>query len=109
MRPSVPRLAAAVVAAAAIGLLSACWQSERGQDKALVLYRGNTAEPISLDPAKASGSWENAILADMFIGLFTDDAAGKPVPGMAQRWTVSEDQLAWTFTLRDALWSDGEP
>jgi oligopeptide transport system substrate-binding protein len=107
--PSVPRLAAAVVAAVVLGLLSACGQSEGGQDKALVLYRGNTAEPISLDPAKASGSWENAILADMFIGLFTDDAAGKPVPGMAQRWTVSEDRLVWTFTLRDAAWSDGEP
>ncbi len=45
----------------------------------------------------------------MFIGLFTEDAFGQPVPGMAEDWSVSEDGLTWTFTLREASWSDGVP
>ncbi len=73
------------------------------------LHRGNTAEPLSLDPHKSSGTWENNIIGDMFIGLFTENAAAEPVPGMAESWTVSEDGLVWTFMLRDSTWSDGVP
>jgi oligopeptide transport system substrate-binding protein len=73
------------------------------------LHRGNSAEPLSLDPHKASGTWENNIIGDMFLGLTTEDAEGKPVPGVAESWTVSEDGLVWTFRLRDTFWSDGIP
>ncbi len=73
------------------------------------LHRGNTAEPLSLDPHKAAGTWENNIIGDMFIGLFTENASAEPVPGMAESWTVSEDGLVWTFMLREATWSDGVP
>jgi len=45
----------------------------------------------------------------MIIGLYQDDAAGEPIPGMATGYEVSEDGLAWTFTLREAEWSDGVP
>lgn len=76
---------------------------------AIVLHRGNNAEPLTLDPHKASGTWENNIIGDMFIGMFTEDAAGEPIPGMAESWTVSEDNLTWTFELREAVWSDGVP
>ncbi|MBY0565329.1 MAG: peptide ABC transporter substrate-binding protein [Hyphomonadaceae bacterium] len=69
----------------------------------------NQGEPLSLDPHKASGSWENNIIGNMFIGLTTEDVESKPVPGMAERWDTSEDGLRWTFYLRRATWSDGEP
>ncbi len=68
----------------------------------------NSSEPLSLDPHKASGSWENNILGNMFIGLTTEDGQARPVPGMAERWEVSDDGLTWTFSLRRATWSDGE-
>ncbi len=77
--------------------------------KTLTLHRGNSAEPLTLDPQLASGTWENNIIGDMFIGLLTENAAGKPVPGMATGWTTSPDGLTWTFKLRDAKWSDGVP
>ena len=49
------------------------------------------------------------MIDDLLVGLTTFDAAGRPVPGMATDWTVSADQLTWTFRLRPALWSDGTP
>jgi oligopeptide transport system substrate-binding protein len=71
------------------------------------LLMGNGAEPISLDPHKVSGTWEDRIISDSIMGLVQDDAAGRPIPGMAERWTTSADGLTWTFYLRDAVWSDG--
>ncbi len=76
----------------------------------IVLHRGNGAEPDSLDPHKATGSWENNIVGDMLIGLLTDDAMARPVPGAAVSWETSADGLVWTFKLREGmLWSDGVP
>jgi oligopeptide transport system substrate-binding protein len=74
-----------------------------------VLRRGNAAEPDTLDPAISSAIWEDSIIGDLLIGLMTDDADAQPVPGMATSWTISPDGLTWTFTLRQALWSDGVP
>lgn len=45
----------------------------------------------------------------MFLGLMTESAAGMPVPGVAQGYTVSDNGLIYTFTLRDHVWSDGVP
>ncbi|MFT3809620.1 MAG: peptide ABC transporter substrate-binding protein [Micropepsaceae bacterium] len=74
------------------------------------LHRGNQSEPDTLDPSKATGSWESNILGDMFLGLTTEDAASNPIPGAAESWTISEDGLVWTFKLRQgATWSDGVP
>ncbi len=69
----------------------------------------NSSEPLSLDPHKATGSWENNIIGNMFIGLTTENAMSEPIPGMAESWEVSDDLLTWTFHLRHgATWSDGE-
>jgi oligopeptide transport system substrate-binding protein len=106
-----PRRAAALAVFAAGALaLAACGDSGAAEESsARVLHRGNTAEPLSLDPHKASGVWENAIIGDMFVGLFTEDPSGEPIPGLAASWEVSDDRLTWTFTLREATWSDGVP
>ncbi len=100
----------ALAAGASALTLAACGGGGDSADEDLVvLNRGNSAEPFSLDPHKASGTWENNIIGDMFIGLFTENAAGEPIPGMVENYTVSEDGLTWTFNLREAQWSDGEP
>ena len=101
-------LALALAAGTSALVLAACG-GEAPESDVTVLHRGNNAEPLSLDPHKASGTWENNIIGDMFIGLFTENAASEPIPGMAESHTVSEDGLTWTFTLREAQWSDGEP
>ncbi len=77
---------------------------------AAALHRGNQNEPQSLDPNRATGSWEFNILGDLFEGLTTEDARAQPIPGAAESWTTSADGLTWTFKLRSgATWSDGVP
>ncbi len=96
--------------AAGLLALSACGGGgDNGGVSETSLLRGIGANPDTVDPHKAEGTWENDVIGDMMIGLFTEDVMGNPVPGMAETWTTSEDGLEWTFTLRDAQWSDGEP
>ncbi len=66
-------------------------------------------EPASLDPHKVSGTWENYIVGDMFVGLTTEDTKAQAVPGIAESWTVSEDLKTYVFQLRKSNWSDGTP
>ena len=42
--------------------------------------------------------------------LFALDADNKPQPQMVDTWSVSDDKLTYTFTLREGLkWHDGPP
>jgi peptide/nickel transport system substrate-binding protein len=42
--------------------------------------------------------------------LFSVDDKFAVKPQMVDKWSVSDDKLTWTFTLRDGLvWSDGKP
>jgi len=46
----------------------------------------------------------------VFDTLFALDKDFKPQPQMVDKWTVSDDKLTYSFTLRDALkWHDGQP
>ena len=75
-----------------------------------VLKRGNGAEPKSLDPQIAEGVPEANILLDLFEGLTTHDAEANVIPGLAEKWEVSEDGKTYKFFLRkEAKWSDGQP
>ena len=101
---------AALVGTAAVATsaaLAACGGNNADGLESTTLHLGNGAEPLSLDPHIASGTWENRIIGDMLIGLTTEDAQARPIPGMATEWTTSDDGLVWTFKLRDAVWSDG--
>lgn len=74
---------------------------------AKVLNRGNGAEPHSLDPHRAVSTAENHILGEMFLGLYTEDAAGDAILGAAESVDTSKDGLTWTFKIRPHTWSDG--
>ncbi len=70
----------------------------------------NGGDPTSLDPHKLSGDWENRIAGDIFEGLLTENVKAEAIAGQASEWTVSDDGLVYTFTLRDGIqWSDGKP
>lgn len=77
------------------------------EEQTLTLSVGS--EPPSIDPALATDTTSGAIINNVFEGLTTRDAEGNPQPGMAESWEVSEDGLTYTFTLRDANWSNGDP
>ncbi|MDX1442326.1 MAG: peptide ABC transporter substrate-binding protein [Gammaproteobacteria bacterium] len=74
------------------------------------LVRGNFLEPESLDPHASRGVEAANILRDIYEGLVRTGADGRILPGVAERWQVSNDALEWRFELReDAAWSDGTP
>ena len=68
------------------------------------------SEPDRLDPALNSSVDGACLAAASFGGLYTYDSTGNPAPNFASGYTVSEDGLTYTFTLKDGLkWSDGSP
>ena len=74
------------------------------------LERGNGPEPSTLDAHRCQEVACGNVLRDLYEGLVTEDAQGRLVPGMAERWEVSADGRTWTFALRDGLrWSNGAP
>jgi oligopeptide transport system substrate-binding protein len=77
----------------------------------MIYHFCNRDEPITLDPAHIFGLVEQRVTMFLFEGLTGYDAQMKtPVPGMAEKWHVSDDSLKYTFFLRqNACWSDGQP
>lgn len=65
----------------------------------------------TLDPQRMSYQHElrrARVLYETLVNLRASDCA--IVPGVAERWTVSDDGRTYTFRLReDARWSNGEP
>ena len=72
-------------------------------------FRLNLAsEPAYLDPALNSSVDGACLAAASFSGLYTYNADGVTEPACATGYTVSDDGLTFTVTLRDGLkWSDG--
>jgi oligopeptide transport system substrate-binding protein len=63
-------------------------------------------EPPTLDPALATDSVSVQCDEVLFLGLtdFEDTTDAAVVPELATEWTVSEDNLTWTFEMRDDVW-----
>lgn len=75
-------------------------------EQALVWNLGS--EPKTLDPGLNTAVDGGDIINHMFEGLMRE-VDGMLEPGIAESYTVSDDKLTYTFTLRDAKWSDGKP
>ncbi|GHA78629.1 hypothetical protein GCM10007067_14910 [Lysobacter bugurensis] len=74
------------------------------------LERGNGPEPSTLDAHRCQEVACGNVLRDLYEGLVTEDAHGRLIPGIARRWSVSDDGRTWTFELRGGLrWSNGAP
>ena len=100
-----PYVALAVIAAAAVWALS--FEPLPPADFTFA----NGTEIESVDPAIVTGQPEGRIIWSIFEGLTRwHPATLEPIPGVAERWELSDDGLQYTFHLRaDALWSDGTP
>ena len=76
------------------------------------------ADPETFDTAKMSGAPEGRLAFNLFEGLLMPgptteglkSEAELVVPGVAEKFELSEDGKVYTFTLRkDAMWSNGDP
>lgn len=75
----------------------------------VIVRTNNGSEPGSLDPALAQGTHEAWVLDHTFEGLMKIDEDLNVVPGMAESYELSDDDLVYTFKLRDGIkWSNGE-
>ena len=122
MRPlrSRPVAALSLLAATAL-LLAACsgGESSHGSTavqvgKALaatqILARAVDAGGMrSIDPSLSTDVPAAHVLDDLFEGLTRLDQRGEPEPGVAASWDTSADGRTWSFHLRSARWSNGEP
>jgi oligopeptide transport system substrate-binding protein len=80
------------------------------ESQAVVLRRGNGAEPESLDPHAARSEAALTILRDLYEGLTEIGPAGTPVLAAADQCTISPDGVTYRFHLRKlGVWSNGEP
>jgi oligopeptide transport system substrate-binding protein len=68
-------------------------------------------EPTDLDPHIITSQQDYNLMMAFFEGLLSQDPKDlHPVPGVAERWDVSDDGKVYTFHLRkDARWSNGDP
>lgn len=88
--------------------------SEEGVDAEIaepkILRTNNMNEPGSLDPALAQGTHDSWVLDHSFEGLYKKSPDGKFVPGMAKEYTLHDDEVTYTFILKDDIkWSNGDP
>jgi len=89
-------------------ILTAC-QSSGITPEGLVY--GLTLTPSGLDPHLNASSELGIPLSSVYDTLiFRDPETGEFVPGLAQRWQVSDDGCRYTFFLReDVIFHDGTP
>ncbi len=66
-------------------------------------------DPQQMDPTLNSYARSSQVLQNLFKGLYKLDSDGSTfVPAIAEGVEISDDQLTYTFTLREGLkWSDG--
>ncbi|WP_434630680.1 peptide ABC transporter substrate-binding protein [Thermoanaerobacterium thermosaccharolyticum] len=83
--------------------------NESKVDQVLQLNLGE--EPPTLDPQKATDVVSYDVLNAVLEGLVRFDKNGqiKQGSGLAKNWRISKDGLTYTFNLKDAKWSDGNP
>ncbi len=74
-----------------------------------VLNIAKLAALQACDPHKVNDPMSNELLTAVFDGLYTLDENGALDPLMAESYEISEDGLTYTFHLREAYWSNGEP
>ncbi|MDE6914169.1 MAG: ABC transporter substrate-binding protein [Lachnospiraceae bacterium] len=64
----------------------------------------------SLVPGLSQGAGTQEILFNIYEGLLKPDSEGNLVPAVASDYTMSEDGLTYTFTLRDGIkFHNGNP
>lgn len=86
-------------------VLSACGNSASRQDKQ-TLNLSATAPLDTIDISKSGGYGQTGNVFESFYRLGKN---GKTAPGLAKSGSVTKDGLTWTFKLRDAKWSNGDP
>lgn len=66
-------------------------------------------DPLSLHPGLANDSVSESVVLQLFEGLTRTELWGQTVNAAASMVKISEDLKTYTFTIREAKWSNGDP
>ncbi len=83
------------------GVLGAAVVSAAGDGEKIVVAL--SGQILSLDPQRSAGTPSEAVRRQMFEGLVSSDQNNQIHPLLAEKWTVSEDGLTWTFYLKKGV------
>ncbi|GEK34910.1 peptide ABC transporter substrate-binding protein [Kurthia sibirica] len=81
---------------------------DKGKAVEKVLYLNNGVEPNSFDPSVAFDAVSWNPLNNLMEGLVRLNDKNEPTEAIAEKIDISEDGKEYTFTLRDANWSNGD-
>ncbi|WP_192944961.1 peptide ABC transporter substrate-binding protein [Ligilactobacillus agilis] len=94
-----------VMALGLAGLFLTACGKQQATSKQQELRLSASAPLDTIDISKATGYGQTGNVFESFYRLGKN---GQPTAGLAKKATVSADGLTWTFTLRDAKWSNGD-
>src|SRR5512140_3674728 len=97
---------ALAVAAIALAALPAAAQKKGG-----TLTYTFQPEPTAMSTISTTAVPVSLVASKIYESLLEYEGPGmKPLPGLAESWTVSKDRLTYTFKLRKGVtWHDGKP
>ena len=109
------RVAVLCLLALALLVTVSCAKDEAAENtdnarQALILTRGLSGQPASLDPQRAEDAFSYDVLRDLYEGLTASTPDGEVIPAAATSWRVESDGRVYVFLLRrEARWSNGDP
>lgn len=84
--------------------------AEAGPKRGGVLKVGGPSNPGELDPALFGSQFDHNYMLMTYESLVGLDDEMRPIPRLAESWEVSDDELTYTFHLRDDVtWHNGDP
>src|SRR5690554_5157286 len=73
------------------------------EDPGSVIQAAIAGEPDQLDPQKTSSYFSFQVLENVYDTLVEPDENLEMQPALAEDWELSDDQLTWTFELREGV------
>ena len=68
------------------------------------------ADPQHFNPGITTGSHTHSVADSLFNGLVALDRTARPIPDLAQSWTIEDGGRVYRFNLaKGARWHDGRP
>ncbi len=108
--PGVALLGALVLAGCSTGTAVDLDGGSAGSTPGSVLSAAIAGEPDQLDPHKTTAYFSFEVLENVFDTLVQPDENLEMQPALAESWDLSDDQLTWTFHLREGVtFHDGSP
>ena len=70
-------------------------------EKSIVI--GLASDALFMDPSQQDETITNTMGRYMYDGLLNNDALGVPRAALAESWTIGDDNLTWTFSLKKGV------